>query len=252
MYQLERINAMKEYIDTCGSVSIRDLSEHFGVSAVTVRKDIDDLCRKKMIVKTHGGALSVRNNLYYETPYETKTLLFREEKIRIGKLAASLIEDNDTIFLDSGTTTLEVARNINRNNVTAVTHDLNIAMELSKNKNVELVVAGGVKLPEVYTLIGSETVEFIKKLRVNKSFMGCDGISVPFGVSNSTLSEVEAKLAIMKACNQLIMVTDSSKFGKEKFYSLFDISEVDIVVTDSIAEETRKELIIQNVEVLIA
>ncbi|MDR1580559.1 MAG: DeoR/GlpR family DNA-binding transcription regulator [Synergistaceae bacterium] len=253
MYQVERVSAVLEYINKMGQAGIKGLSEHFGVSMVTIRKDIEELDKRGLVVKTHGGVISADRKLSYEIPYMSKSKVHRSTKEGIGKKASELIEDNDIVYIDAGSTTLEIAKNITRKNVTVITHDIKIAMEIAQQQNAELIVIGGTLERGLYTLIGGgSSVEQIRKLRVNKSFMGCDGLDLEFGVSNSTIREVDIKIAVKDAAECVILATDASKFGVKRIYSLFGLSEVDKIVTEAVSDTYAQGFAAQSIDVVLA
>jgi len=252
MYQLERMTQLHEYVNQHGRASVKELSIRFDVSAVTIRRDIEMLASQSMIIKVHGGVLSTTSKLTYEAPFFSKSKINTSEKEAIGKLAAGLIDDNDVIYIDAGTTTLEVAKHIGSKNITVVTHDINIAMEITKHPNIDLIVVGGQCMEGVYTLIGGQQmVDYISRLHVNKSFMGCDGIDIAFGISNATMSEIDVKRAIQSIAMEVILVTDKSKWGQTKFFSVFGIDKIDKIVTDHLSGEYLSACKENNIEVLI-
>ena len=128
MFQIERLNGIEDYVNQNGRADIAELSEVFNVSKVTIRRDIDTLEAEKRVIKTYGGVISVKRKINADVPQSKKMLENVDAKQTIGAKAASLIEDNDTIVLDTGTTTLAMGKNITAKNVTVITHDLLIAM----------------------------------------------------------------------------------------------------------------------------
>lgn len=235
MLQLERQKRILEYINAKKSVRNKDLSKIFKISMVTIRADISDLDLHGLIVKVHGGALSVQDRLNLEIPYQSKNKQHSEEKKIIGALAAGMIEENDVIILDSGTTTLEIAKRVKHKNVTIITNDIIIGMTLVSNSKVTLVMTGGEVVPFVYTLYGSEAVSFLHRIKANKLFLGCDAFHCESGISNRTLQEVAVKQAMIAASSKVIAVADSSKLGHEVFAHTCSIDRIDILITDHIS-----------------
>lgn len=252
MFQLERQEKILRFINKNKKANTEQLSNEFGVSKVTIRRDIENLSSKGLVLKTHGGAISLKNTQLLEIPYDNKALINVAAKKKIGLYASTLIEDGDIIILDSGSTTLEIAKNIDRENITVITNDIKIAMELAHKENIHLIVTGGFLNNSVYTLTGAQTVDYLKSIYVNKSFLGCDAIDLKFGVSNRTYEEIEVKRAMIHAANEVIMVTDDSKLNKKVFCFLCDVSMIDKLIVNKIDKATKDAFIDKSLEVIIA
>jgi DeoR/GlpR family transcriptional regulator of sugar metabolism len=252
MFQIERQERILQYINEKGKANIKELSDAFNVSKITIRRDLDELAQRNLIIKTHGGVMSLENNFLYEIPYESKSGVNMEAKSKIGKAAAQLIEPNDVIILDAGSTTLQMVKNINKNNVTIITNDIKIAMEVAHKSGLKLIVGGGIREESVYTLIGPTTEEFFLNVHVNKTFLGCDAISLEYGITNRTMQEVPIKRAMMKAAEEVIAVADHSKLDKKVFSFLCQIKEINKLVIDKVEEDFKKSLNDIGVEVIVA
>lgn len=252
MFQIERQQKILDYINKKRKASVKELSDHFNVSKVTIRRDLDELENKGLVIKIHGGVLSIYNNLSYEIPYNKKFGINAEGKKRIGAAAVKLIEDGDVIILDSGSTTFEVAAQLNKNNVTVITNDIKIAMEAARKPNISLVVAGGILEKGVYTLMGPNTQDFFSKIHVNKTFLGADAISLEYGISNRTIQEVAIKRAMIEAADEVIVVADHNKLNKKVFAFLCKLNEINRLIIDKIDEKTKQELEEMGVEVIQA
>ena len=252
MFQEERIREIFDYIGKKNRASVSELGKKFSVSKVTIRRDLDMLAEKGLIVKTHGGAIPLQNKLAYEIPYREKSMKSKIEKQDIGKKAATLIKDNDIVILDSGSTTLEIVKRISQKNVTVVTNDINIAFEAANNPGIELIVAGGKLVQGVYTLLSEEATQFFKKLHVNKTFLGCDAVDIEFGISNRLLDECNMKLAMIDAAIEVIMITDSSKLDTRVSYQLCDFTKIQKIAIDSLPDKYIKFFKEKNIEVIIA
>lgn len=251
MFQIERQEKILQYINETKKANTDQLAEKFNVSKVTIRRDIDILAEKGLIIKTHGGAVSLNSSLQLEIPYSSKAVANLPEKRAIGITASSFIEDGDIIILDSGSTTLEIAKNINQSNVTVLTNDIKIAMELAPKKNVQVMVCGGTLNDAVYTLIGNMSIDFFQKIHVNKTFLSCDAVDINFGVSNRTYEEADIKNAMIQAASEVIMVADSSKFNKRVFCKLCDFSAIDKLITNSMSSSDINAISEKGVELII-
>jgi DeoR/GlpR family transcriptional regulator of sugar metabolism len=251
MFQIERQEKILAYINKSKKANTDELAGAFRVSKVTIRRDIDMLASQGLLLKTHGGAVSIKGTLIREIPFYVKVGVNLESKKAIGYAAAQLIENGDIIILDSGSTTLEVAKNISRNDITVITNDIKIAMELTYKSGVQVVVSGGILDSSVYTLQGAKTSDFLKNIRVNKTFLGCDAIDREFGISDRTFESIDVKRAMIHAAEEVIMVTDSTKLNKQVFAYLCDISEIDKLVMEKIDEDNKKAFVEKGVELII-
>lgn len=249
MFAYERQEQIINHINEVKKDSVKNLSKQFRVSEVTIRRDLDELTDKGLLIKTHGGALSINHSFSNEIPYVKKFSQNVEVKKKIGRAAAKLIEDNDVIIFDSGSTTIEVAAHLaNVKNVTAITNDIKIAMVLAHNPDVTLIVAGGILQKSVYTLLGSVAEDFLSTLHVNKTFLGADALSIDFGITNRTMNEIPIKKAMIEAAEEVIVVADSSKLNKKVFAQVCDLKKIDKIVMDKLdpySEKAFKDIGIQ-------
>ncbi|MDR2110147.1 MAG: DeoR/GlpR family DNA-binding transcription regulator [Spirochaetaceae bacterium] len=251
MFQIERQEKILRYINDAKKANTGQLAREFNVSKVTIRRDIDVLAQKGLLFKAHGGAVSSSSTFLHEIPYSDKAVVNSAAKKAIGLTAAKMIEDGDIIILDAGSTTLEIAKNIKKDNITVLTNDLKIAMELTNKPNIHVMVSGGNLTSSVYTLTGNISVDFFKKIHVNKTFLGCDAVDIEFGISNRTYEEIDIKLAMIKAADEVIMVTDNSKLGKKVFAYLCDVSAINKLVINKIDDGDSKAFTEKGVELII-
>ena len=250
MFQIERQEQILEYINQAQKANTTELARKFNVSKVTIRRDIEALAASGLIVKTHGGAVATNTSLIHEIPYSYKAERNQSAKKSIGIAASRYINDGDIIILDSGSTTLEIAKNITQKNITVVTDDIKIAMELSGKSNVTVIVCGGTLSDPVYTLTGNVAVDFFSRLHVNKVFLGSDAVDLDFGISNRTYGEVYIKTAMIEAAGEIIMVTDNSKLDRKVFCHLCDISVIDKLIINQIDERNRRGFLEKGVEII--
>lgn len=252
MLQIERQEILLRHVNQYKKADVQTLGQLLGVSKVTVRRDIDELAAKGLVMKTHGGVLSVRSNLAFEIPFAAKSEANIAAKRRIGLAAAGLVSDGETIIVDSGSTTLEMARHLGPQPLTVLTNDLMIAVELAAKRPLQLIVAGGALQESVYTLTGNQTVDFFRSVHVDKAFMGCDAIDLSFGISNRSMEEVAIKRAMMAAADEVILLTDSSKLNNKVFSWLCGISCIDKLIVDRLDESFRAGLEQAGVAILLA
>ncbi len=254
MLKGERLYHMVEYIDDKKVVTIADLCDRFEVSKATINRDLKTLEEKRLITRTHGGAMSLTRGTRFEPIHAIKEKEKTIEKQAIGAYAMDFIKQGETVLLDSGTTTLELAKQIkNVSNITVITNDLKIAYILSQSDEIDLVVLGGQQKKGVYSLIGPFTENILNMLNIDKAFLGVDAIDVDRGITNSNIEESNIKKTIVEISKEVIVLGDSSKFGNVAFTKVSDIDMIDKIVTDSnISEEELLKFRNADVEIHIA
>src|ERR1700730_7265467 len=216
--QQTRLTEILTSLQKDGSVSVEQLSERLEVSVVTVRRDLDLLEQKGLLRRTHGGAVSIEP-LFYEPfrndrSFQAQVERFAGEKRRIGRAAASLIEDGEIIALTPGTTTSEVIRGLPLNHkITVVTSTVNVAMELSKRKDLDIFVTGGHLRGEWFSLVGPTAAQSLSRLLIHTLFIGADGIDPKWGVSCYISDEAQLNSSMVRHAQRKIAVVDHSKFG---------------------------------------
>lgn len=211
-----------------GFMSVSELARHFSVTESTVRRDLAELEARDLVQRTHGGALPVRQT---DAPTDFKQALHQAEKRAIGKAMAHRILPGQTVLLDSGSTTLEVARHLEARQLTVVTNDLLIGTVIAQKQNAHLVFIGGELLPNVYTMWGPTSVQQLQNLRVNVAVFGADTVTED-GIYNSSSYELEVKRTMRSIASEAFFVADSSKFGREALFKVFGFDAFTAGVTD--------------------
>lgn len=236
-----------------GQVDVKSLSEELEVSEVTIRNDLTRLEQQHMLVRARGGALQP-DRVGADFNLSDKKKQHLEEKIRIGRAAAALVEDGDTVILDSGTTTVEIAKNLLEvRDLTVITNALNIANQLAESRNTNVIIPGGLLRKNSLSLVGATAEESFRNYFCDKLFLAVDGISTGYGLSTPNVEEAHLNRVMIDIAKKVIVVTDSSKFGKRSFAFISLLSEVDVVVTDSgIPPEDRQKLAEAGIEVILA
>lgn len=233
MLQAERLEKILQYVNEKGFVKNSDLMEMFQVSKPTIIRDLLKLESQNLIVRTHGGATSIKKGTRFEPRHTIKENQSTHKKEKIALLAKKLIHPGETILLDSGSTTYALAKQLlTVKNVTIITNDINIAMCLSKNEEIELVVLGGQKRSGVYSLVGPFTEEALRNLYVDKVFLGADAVDVNRGITNSNIDEINIKKMMIAIAKETILLADSSKFNNVAFSKIADIDALDVIITD--------------------
>lgn len=236
-------------------VFVKDLSEEFGVSIVTIRNDFKKLEEKNILIRARGGAMSIKHEVSFDQHLGEKHKINMSEKTRIGKVAAKLINDSDTVIIDSGTTTLEIINNLppNRTNVTIITNALNIIDKLISNQNITLIVPGGVLRNNSHSLIGPLAEKNLANFYVDKAFIGVDGFDTMKGIFTPNLEEAYLNQIMIDRAQEIIVVADSSKFSRKSLAFICKIDRIDTVITDSgILDKDKKRLEDANINVIIA
>lgn len=240
MLQFERLEKVLEYIDEKGTVSIPELTKVFDVSKTTVLRDLKELENQNLIIRVHGGATSKRRRgTNFEPKYKVKEKEAVAEKEAIADLAINHISSGETILLDSGSTTLMLAKKLSlARYVTVITNDIKIAMTLSDNDNIELVVIGGQKRKGVYSLIGPFAESILNQLKVDKVFLGADAVDFKSGLTNSNIEEINIKKTMIEVAKEKILLADSSKFNKMAFTKIASLDVLDRIITDEHLSKT--------------
>lgn len=229
----ERRALLLKKLQEDGYIQVTDLAEEFGISSATIRRDLILLEQEGICVRKRGGAVRSTQGVTMELPYDIKQHRNIDEKNRIAAAAIDLVKDGDTILLDAGSTIFQLACLLHtKERLTVVTHDLNIAYKLATNPKINLICTGGIARANVYTLQGPQVVDFIRNLRVDKSFIGADAIHPDGTISNVNIEEVPIKQAMIQAANQTILLSDSTKFGTTAFAKVCELSDLSAIITD--------------------
>jgi DeoR family transcriptional regulator of aga operon len=237
-----------------GSVQIPALAQILGVSTQTLRKDLNFLDRKRICTRSTGGAILHSGAASTtEDAIDVKRTLFASEKVSIGRRAAALISDGESVLLDSGTTTLQVARHLNpEDSLVVVTNDVGIMNELTGRDSVQLVFLGGTLRRKSLSFYGSQTERTVRDLHVDKLFLAADGFDTEKGITTHFEPEAQLNRMMCAAAKEIIVVTDSSKFGRLCLHSVLEPQGISKVVTDAgIPVEAREALARSGVEVIV-
>ncbi len=230
----ERMSAILERLAADGSVDVGSLARGMGVSAATVRRDLQRLEAQHLLSRTHGGAVAA--DVSYELPLRYRTTRHHAEKRRIAAEAATRVLDGMTVGFTGGTTTTQVAREIvGRRNLTVVTNALNIAAELAIRGDLKLVVTGGTVRPESYELVGPLAERSLRQMHLDLAFVGADGIDVGQGLTTHHEIEAQTDRTLMEQADRAIVVADASKLGHVAFASIASLSDIDELITGGAA-----------------
>jgi DeoR family transcriptional regulator, aga operon transcriptional repressor len=249
----ERRRRMMEILDAQERATVEELVERFGVSAVTIRGDLDALTATGAIVRSHGGALKRVDAS--DEPIDVKETLHHAEKVRIARAAFAMIREGETIILDSGTTTVEVARQIKGSefrSLNVITNALNIAMELANLPHVRVIMIGGLLRPMAYTLVGPSAEIALRSLNADRVFLGVDGLDPEIGLMTPDVLEAKLNAIMIEISREVVVVADSSKFQRRSLSVIAKLDKVHKLITDDGAPpEIAVALRARNVEVVL-
>jgi len=249
----QRREKILELIKEDGSAKVVDLARIFKVTEVTIRQDLDKLEKDGLITKEHGGAF-LKNIKDQVQAFALSHLENMDKKERIAARCVELIEKGDTIILDSGTTTTEIAKKLRGfKELRVITNGLNIALMLGVEPGIDVIVTGGEFKPPTLSLTGQKAADFFKGLNVQKLFLATAGLSLKSGLTYPSISDLVVKKAMIDAADTTYLVADSTKIGKSAFASLGALSLIDYIITDNGIEDKHKELFLHHeIELIIA
>ena len=244
--RLDRVNEMERYILRNGTASLEELAEEFHISMNTVRRDIAALLKRGRIRKTYGGvAVQDAPELL---PMTVRSRKHMEEKRMIGQLAAELVKNGQTIFLDSGSTVLSVLPCLTeRKDVTIVTHSLSAMYEAAKYPNLKVIALGGLYSPPTSSYVGISTLEALERISVDTVFIAATGVSLERGLTNTTYFEAEIKQRVVRrGGDHVVLLADHSKFDTASTISFFNFEDLSAVVTDRLPPQPYLDVIHAN------
>jgi DeoR/GlpR family transcriptional regulator of sugar metabolism len=249
----QRRDKIYELIQEDGSAKVINLAKIFKVTEVTIRQDLEKLEKDDLVIREHGGAFlkDIRDQVQSFSLGHKENI---DKKELIAKKCMDYIENGDTIILDSGSTTTEIAKLLKGfTGLTVITNALNIALLLGAETGIEVIVTGGEFKPPTLSLTGQKAAESFKGLNVQKLFLATAGISLKAGLTYPSISDLVVKKAMIDAADTTYLVADSTKIGKSAFASLGALSLIDYIVTDNSIEEKHKEIFKDNeIELIIA
>jgi DeoR/GlpR family transcriptional regulator of sugar metabolism len=232
-----------------GTAHVAELARTFDVSEMTVRRDLRALARDGKLERVHGGAVDT----VPERPFEEIALRGQEVKNRIGAAAAALVADGQTVMLDIGTTTLQVARHLRGRDVTVVTTSLAVYDELRNDPDVELVLSGGLVRRNYLSLVGVLAEDSLRQLNVDIAFIGTSGIAEDLSVWDTTMVEVPIKRAMIAAAAEVVLLADAEKFSMPGAVRICGADSLHHIVTDAdIPATSRAAIEDAGIEVTIA
>lgn len=252
MFAIERLHKIKEILYKEKRVDVFELSELFSVTEVTIRRDLDKLEQEGFLIKTYGGAIlneDISSKLLVPEPDDSND----EEKRMIGKIASSLIENDEAVFLSSGDICLEIARNIKTKKITVVTNDLLVAFELKDCTGIKVIVTGGDLIHSTSTLVGGFALQSLNGIYINKAFIDVKGVNFNSGYTINSYEEVMVIQGVKKISSEIIVVADYTKFNCTAFARLGDLQLAKRVITNKkVPDEFKKYYFEHNIKLYTA
>ena len=249
----ERQRQILSLLSRQGRLSVAEIVEQFSISEATARRDLESLASEGKVQRVHGGAIAVEQ-APPELPILERENEEADEKTRIGRVAAELIADNESVFLGSGTTVLDVAKNLrDRKNLTVITNSLPVLNTLAGLKEITVISLGGQLRDSELSFIGHITEQALAEIRVDKVVMGTRGISLEHGLTNDYLQETLTDRAILRIGREVIIVADHTKVNRVSTVLLAPLDAVHTFVTNEQADEKFiQSLKKQNIKVILA
>lgn len=232
MKQINRHMHILEKLDQQKKVEVEMLANELNVSEMTVRRDLEKLETNGELVRTFGGAIPVQT-ISNEISYKDKKVKNVLQKKMIAEKAVEKIENNHIIFLDSGTTTLEISKKILSLdlNLTVITNDISIANVLM-DSNIDVIVLGGHLQNNTGSILGTLTFDLIKKLNADLFFLGAHAVDEEYGITAPSIEKAQVKIAMMQSSKEVILVTDKSKYGNKALFKVCELDEINEIITD--------------------
>lgn len=250
----ERRNKVQEIVEENGRVTVEEIVTKFGVSAVTARADLDILAKRGSAMRSHGGAVRQLNPVV-DYPLRFKAAIHHAEKIRIAHAAVQMIKPHQTILLDSGTTTAQVARQIKASGIhplTVITNALNVAYELTETDGLSLIMLGGILRPSSSSFVGPQADHMLRDLHADHLFLAVDGLHADIGYSTPDILEAQLNSVMIRVSSEVTVVADASKFGRRSLSLIGKIENASRIITDNRVDAVMAEAVrAKGVELVI-
>lgn len=230
-----RREAIVSLIEQEGFVRVTRLARHFSVTEVTIRGDLDFLAERHAVQRVHGGAVAGLRPGSLEPPFEQALLHMADEKQRIGRAAAGLVQSHQSVIVDAGTTTTAMARALAHRDdlegVVVITNALNIALELESETNLSVVVTGGTLRKAQHSLVSPLADAVLERINADLAFVGCNGVEADCGVTNINLPEADVKRQMLNSARRSVILADSSKIGVTELVRVIPATDIDLLIT---------------------
>jgi DeoR family myo-inositol catabolism operon transcriptional repressor len=250
MIKEQRIKKIQEYVIENQSASLDELVDVFDVSKNTIRRDVQELVDRGDLKKVYGGVSVVHRKL---ESFEDRQVRNQEQKIFISKKASSFVEDGDFIFIDSGTTTIEMFDFLKGKNLTIFTNSIDFIVRALPFENLNVITLGGMLERKTNSFVNPRNMDFLKDFNIKKAFMASTGISLLNGVTNASPLESELKKNIVHRSSEVYLLVDHDKFDKYGLMTYCGLDEINFLITDKTPNETYQEYAKKNgIQLVIA
>lgn len=250
----QRRRAILEEVERSGRVAVAELAERWGVSDMTIRRDLEELAENELLKKVHGGAVAIPKT-GTEPHFTQKRGLSREEKLAIARAAAPFVEDGHTIAMSAGTTTWYVASELpaSHTGLSFLTNSTNIALKLQERGWDQIVLSGGIFRTPSDALVGPFADRTIQTLNADILFLGVHGVDPHAGLTTPNIAEAETNRLLVRASQRVVVVADHTKIGVVALARIAPLAEIDVLITDERApKETLREIELAGVKVIVA
>ncbi|MCM3588947.1 DeoR/GlpR family DNA-binding transcription regulator [Mesobacillus maritimus] len=252
MLVAERQRKIVELVNEKLSIRVSELSKIFSVTEETIRRDLEKLEKENLLMRSHGGAVSLEKD-QSETSYLEREITDASEKKAIALEAISLIEPGDQIVLDASTTAWYMAKELPDMPLTVLTNSIKVAIELSRKEQIRVISTGGTLLSQSLSYVGPLAERSLSMYHVNKAFLSCKGVHLDKGLSDFNELQALLKKQMMEISDETVLMVDSSKFGTRSFSQIAPLASIDTVITDSyLDDQLRRQLDEKNITVKIA
>lgn len=246
----ERHSIIMNLLEAKGIIRIQELVETMNISESTVRRDLSYLEKRQKLKRIHGGA-SLLKRKKEELSFSEKSTRNLEEKIKIASYAASLVQDGDCLFLDGGTTTYHMIEHINAKDITVVTNGV-LHLNLLLEKGISTFIVGGYIKPTTKAVVGQGAVDFLKKYRFDKTFLGINGIHIDYGYTTPDPEEAAIKSLALFLCKDAYVLADDTKFNEVTFSQIANVEDATIItnlndqdILDEFLAKTKVEVAVK-------
>lgn len=243
-----------QYLKEREIASIDELCKEFDISKSTVRRDIDELETQGIIKKVYGGVVLVKTEENNVVPISVREINLIEEKKKIAKVAAEMINDNDVVIIDAGSTTVQMIKFLGaKKNITIITNSISVINDAIPCEELNIILTGGNLLRDTNSLVGIDAINIIKSLNARIAFIGATGISLTRGISNSSMIEAEIKKAMIRSADKIILMVDNTKFDVASLVTFAELDYIDEIITDVTPDEKYENYFRKNnIKLIIA
>lgn len=251
MLVAERHQKIIELVNERKSIRVSELSQIFTITEETIRRDLEKLEKRKKIIRSHGGAVSINTSSVSEVSYLEREITNVNEKKQIASEAVKQVIEGDKIILDASTTAWYMAKELPDVNITVLTNSIKVATELSKKKEITVISTGGILRPESLSNVGPLAESSLESYHVNKAFISCKGLHLEHGMSEASEQQARIKELMVNSADTVYIMVDHSKFGAQAFTKISDLNSINYVITDSqVDQQTVQQLTDRSVKVI--